>query len=171
MFEVKIYVECPALEKLAAAISSQNKSVGMPAWCDAVVTDAPEHPTANTAPAAAPDPMQPAAPMPGAGPTAASAPAAPPVMPPVAEIITRPAVVTITPDEVIVGEVDKVITYTCPDGYIPFSISTSNRNAIVEIISVELISPIQGRWKLTYHMTWAGDTMEEVDSTISLIKV
>ena len=89
----------------------------------------------------------------------------------IAEIITRPAVVTITPDEVIVGEVDKVITYTCPDGYIPFSISTSNRNAIVEIISVELISPIQGRWKLTYHMTWSGDTMEEVTSTISLIKV
>ena len=84
MFEVKIYVECPALEKLAAAISGQNKSVGMPAWCDAVVTDAPEHPTANTAPAAAPAPMQPAAPMPGAVPTAASAPAAPPVMPPVA---------------------------------------------------------------------------------------
>lgn len=89
----------------------------------------------------------------------------------IAEIITRPAVVTITPDEVIVGEVDKVITYTCPDGYIPFSISTSNPNAIVEITSVELISPVQGRWKLTYHMTWAGDTMEEVASTISLIKV
>ena len=87
------------------------------------------------------------------------------------EIITRPAVVTITPDEVIVGEVDKVITYTCPDGYIPFSISTSNPNAIVKITSVELISPVQGRWKLTYHMTWAGDTMEEVASTISLIKV
>lgn len=89
----------------------------------------------------------------------------------IAEIITRPAVVTITPDEVIVGEVDKVITYTCPDSYIPFSISTSNPNAIVEITSVELISPVQGRWKLTYHMTWAGDTMEEVASTISLIKV
>lgn len=89
----------------------------------------------------------------------------------IAEIITRSAVVTITPDEVIVGEVDKVITYTCPDGYIPFSISTSNPNAIVEITSVELISPVQGRWKLTYHMTWAGDTMEEVASTISLIKV
>ena len=89
----------------------------------------------------------------------------------IAEIITRSAVVTITPDEVIAGEVDKVITYTCPDGYIPFSISTSNPNAIVEITSVELISPVQGRWKLTYHMTWAGDTMEEVASTISLIKV
>lgn len=89
----------------------------------------------------------------------------------IAEIITRSAVVTITPDEVIVGEVDKVITYTCPDGYIPFSISTSNPNAIVKITSVELISPVQGRWKLTYNMTWAGDTMEEVASTISLIKV
>lgn len=84
MLEVKVFVECPALEKLAAAISGQNKSVDMPAWCDAVVTDTPEHPTANTAPAAAPALMQPAAPMPGAVPTAASAPAAPPVMPPVA---------------------------------------------------------------------------------------
>ena len=88
-----------------------------------------------------------------------------------AEIITRSAVVTITPDEVIMGEVDKAITYTCPDGYIPFSISTSNPNATVGITSVELISPVQGRWKLTYNMTWAGDTMEEVASTISLIKV
>lgn len=88
-----------------------------------------------------------------------------------AEIITRSAVVTITPDEVIMGGVDKAITYTCPDGYIPFSISTSNPNATVGITSVELISPVQGRWKLTYNMTWAGDTMEEVASTISLIKV
>ena len=88
MLEVKVFVECPALEKLAAAISGQNKSVDMPAWCDAVVTDTPEHPTANTAPAAAPAPMQPAAPMPGAVPTAASAPAAPPVMPPVSVKLT-----------------------------------------------------------------------------------
>ena len=88
-----------------------------------------------------------------------------------AEIITRSAVVTITPDEVIMGGVDKAITYTCPDGYIPFSISTSNPNATVGITSVELISPVQGRWKLTYNMTWAVDTMEEVASTISLIKV
>lgn len=82
MLEVKVFVECPALEKLAAAISGQNKSVDMPAWCDAVVTDTPVNPATNAAPAAAPAPMQPAAPMPGAVPTAASA--APPVMPPVA---------------------------------------------------------------------------------------
>ena len=84
MFEVKIFVECPALEKLAAAISGQNKPAGMPAWCDAVVTDTPVNPTTNAAPAAAPAPMQPAAPMSGAVPTVASAPAAPPIMPPVA---------------------------------------------------------------------------------------
>lgn len=83
-----------------------------------------------------------------------------------AEIITRPSVVTITPDEVIVGSADRVVSYTCPDGYIPFSISTSNPNAIVELYSYDYNT--RG---LTYTVTWAGDTMEDVESTISLIKV
>ena len=67
MFEIKVFVDCPALEKLAAAISGPNKPGGMPTWCDAVVTDAQEKTTAN-APA----------------PATASVPTAPPVMPPVA---------------------------------------------------------------------------------------
>lgn len=82
MFEIKVFVDCPALEKLAAAISGPNKPGGMPAWCDAVVTDAQEKTTAN-APAPAPvSPVQAAAPSPA--PATASVPTAPPVMPPVA---------------------------------------------------------------------------------------
>lgn len=91
MFEIKVFVDCPALEKLAAAISGPNKPSGMPTWCDAVVTDAQEKTTANPdksyAPAPAPvSPVQAAAPSPAPSPAPATAsvPTAPPVMPPVA---------------------------------------------------------------------------------------
>ena len=91
MFAIKVFVDCPALEKLAAAISGPNKPSGMPTWCDAVVTDAQEKTTANPdksyAPAPAPvSPVQAAAPSPAPSPAPATAsvPTAPPVMPPVA---------------------------------------------------------------------------------------
>lgn len=82
-----------------------------------------------------------------------------------AEIMTATQVMSITVDEVIQGYADRTGTYTCPDGYMPFNLSTNCTTATLAMTDYNY-----SMHKLTYTMVWYGSATEDVEVTISLIK-
>lgn len=82
-----------------------------------------------------------------------------------AKITTATQVMNITVDEVIQGYADRTGTYTCPDGYMPFNLSTNCTTATLAMTDYNY-----SMHKLTYTMVWYGSATEDVEVTISLIK-